>query len=178
MAQRKQIMTMPHTESQRRFKGNRAPTVKYDSELADYICEQIAMGRSLNRICAEDRVNMPSAAAVVYWAMNDFGPGFRAKYQLACTIRQHLHEDELIDIADDGTNDWYEREGKDGQTTLAVNYENIQRSHLRFKCRQFLISNFTLGKSTMLPMDPAKKDLASLPEPPTIVIVPTKVMSK
>lgn len=47
--------------------------------------------------------------------------------------------DDLLDIVDDGTNDFVEREGKDGLTTV-VDHEHIQRSRLRAETRKWLLA--------------------------------------
>lgn len=48
--------------------------------------------------------------------------------------------DELLDIADDGSNDWMEREGgADGQAGYAVNGEVLARSRLRVDTRKWIV---------------------------------------
>jgi hypothetical protein len=46
----------------------------------------------------------------------------------------------LIDIADDGTNDWVRRESERGRVSYVVDKEHIARSRLRFEARQWVIS--------------------------------------
>jgi hypothetical protein len=49
--------------------------------------------------------------------------------------------DELLEIADDGTNDWMRRTGKDGEDLgWAINGEHIARSRLRVDTRKWLLS--------------------------------------
>jgi hypothetical protein len=49
--------------------------------------------------------------------------------------------DELLEIADDGTNDWMKRFGKDGEDLgWALNGEHIARSRLRVDTRKWLLS--------------------------------------
>lgn len=48
--------------------------------------------------------------------------------------------DEILEIADDGTNDWVERQNKDGSSYRAFDQEHYQRSRLRFDARRWLLS--------------------------------------
>jgi hypothetical protein len=48
--------------------------------------------------------------------------------------------DELLEIADDASNDWLERQNKDGATFKVVDQENISRSRLRVDTRKWLLS--------------------------------------
>jgi hypothetical protein len=128
------------------------------------------MGRSLRRVCMEE--GMPSQAAVVYWALNDFGPGFQKMLEAAKKIRLIINEDEMLDIADDGSNDYIEVPGKDGETRTVFNSEHVQRSALRIKARQFLIGQ--QKGVPVLQLNHADVNGQKLPPaPPTqIIIVP------
>ena len=46
----------------------------------------------------------------------------------------------MIDIADDGSNDWVRRENERGRVSYVVDKEHIARSRLRFEARQWVIS--------------------------------------
>jgi hypothetical protein len=48
--------------------------------------------------------------------------------------------DETIEIADDGQNDWMERERPDGGIDVLLNGEHVQRSKLRIDSRKWLLS--------------------------------------
>ena len=54
--------------------------------------------------------------------------------------RAHHWADEILDICDDGSNDWIERQNKDGSTYETVNSEVINRSRLRVDTRKWLLS--------------------------------------
>jgi hypothetical protein len=115
------------------------PTI-YTEELAAGICRRIAEGESLLRICED--ADMPARSAVMAWAADDCH-GFHEKYNRAKQIRCLLFADEILDIADDGRNDYYARDGGgDGETIHAVNHENINRSKLRVQARQWLAAKF------------------------------------
>ena len=48
--------------------------------------------------------------------------------------------DEALEIADDSTNDWIDREGPDGKKYRVFNPDNIRRSNLQIAARHWLIS--------------------------------------
>jgi hypothetical protein len=49
--------------------------------------------------------------------------------------------EEILDIADDGSNDWMEKLDKDGKSVgWAVNGEAVQRSKLRVDARKWIAS--------------------------------------
>ena len=48
--------------------------------------------------------------------------------------------EELLDIADDGSNDWVLREGKDEEEWWQLNQEAISRSRLRVDTRKWYLS--------------------------------------
>jgi hypothetical protein len=55
-------------------------------------------------------------------------------------IQAHTLADELLEISDDGSNDWMERKGKDERGGWELNGENIQRSRVRIDTRKWLLS--------------------------------------
>jgi hypothetical protein len=175
MAKRKQITLVQHTESAKtRFAGRRAPAVRYDDEIAEYICEQIAMGRSLLSVCREP--NMPDAAAVIYWVKIDLCK-FKAKYETAIQIRAQLHFEEVIAIADDGSGDFQLREKEDGTEYTVLNAENIQRSKLRVDTRKWELSKMqpkVFGDAQLIKL--ADNEGGKLPSvAPTIIVQPVRV---
>ena len=82
---------------------------------------------------------MPPFTTVQGWARtNDCG--FTALYNCARELQAQTFADELIDIADDGSNDWVRRENQRGRVSYVVDKEHIARSRLRFEARQWVIS--------------------------------------
>jgi len=83
------------------------PTI-FSEELADAICERLAAGESLIRICGGD--DFPSDGTVYRWIATI--PAFRDKYAQARSVQAERMADEILDIADDGRNDkWTDSEG-------------------------------------------------------------------
>lgn len=69
---------------------------KYTDEMANTICEKIASGASLVRICAEVGI---SYTTVMKW-LNDF-PAFAEDYTRARENQADFHADEIVAIADE-----------------------------------------------------------------------------
>lgn len=110
----------------------------YTPELAKEICTKLANGRTLRDVCRDE--GMPAEATVRLWALED-REGFSAQYTQAREIGYMAMADELVEIADDGTNDWMERQNSDGTTgDTVLNGEHIQRSRLRTDTRKWLLS--------------------------------------
>lgn len=106
----------------------------YTDDLAAKICESIAQGKSLTKICKAD--GMPSAHSVFRWLMNEKYRDFRDNYERARSVQMAKFADELQDIADDAENDYTIDEN--GQEI--VNHENIQRSRLRIDTRKWILA--------------------------------------
>lgn len=104
----------------------------YSDDMALYICEQLAIGRSLRAICADDA--MPDASTVFRWL--DAQPAFREQYARARALQAEHLASEIIEIADDSSGDV--RQDADGN--VVVDHEHIQRSKLRVDTRKWYAS--------------------------------------
>lgn len=114
-------------------KGGRPP--KLTKALGTKICELICEKYTLRQI--EKMDGMPVKSNIVAWQFKE-GPiyrWFQEQYARALKIRAFAWSEECIDIADDGSNDWYMREGK-----VCADHEHIQRSRVRIDTRKFIIS--------------------------------------
>jgi hypothetical protein len=109
---------------------------EYTQERADAICEMLAMGYSLRTVCQED--TMPSAATVFKWMREH--DEFLKQYEKAKQESTDAMAEDLLDIADDGTNDWTTKTNKDGSEYDVVNAEVIARSKLRVDTRKWLMA--------------------------------------
>lgn len=108
----------------------------YTPEIADAICAEIALGYSLRTICKEE--TMPCVATVFNWIRTK--PEFLEQYEKAKVEQADSLAEEMLDIADDGTNDWMEKQNKDGSSYVALNPEHVQRSRLRVDTRKWIAS--------------------------------------
>jgi hypothetical protein len=115
----------------------------YSDAVADKICEELMLGESLRAICA--REDMPSERAVYNWLLKN--EDFVQKYTRAREIQSERGIDEIIEIADDGTNDWIEKRNESGQIVGYVeNGEAIRRSALRIDARKWKASKLLAKK--------------------------------
>lgn len=107
-------------------------------ELATQICQHIADGLSLRRIA--ELPGMPAKSTILKWAVEDVN-GFSDQYEKARRIQAQALADEIFDIADDGSNDWVEKQDQNGPTGDSIlNTEHVQRSRLRLDTRKWYLS--------------------------------------
>lgn len=107
----------------------------FTQELADTICERIADGESLRSICLDE--DMPSKSMVFRWLATNVE--FRDQYTIAREVQADAIFDEVIDIADDASNDWMERKNGDGESIgWQLNGDHVRRSQLRIDARKWI----------------------------------------
>lgn len=111
---------------------------EFTQEVADEICARLAAGESLREVCRDE--NMPDRGTVVRWAQKD--ETFRGQYAQARERLMERWAEEIIEICDDGSNDYMER--RDG--TTVVNQDHVQRSRLRVDTRKWLMSKLAPRK--------------------------------
>ncbi|MBX5205617.1 terminase small subunit protein [Rhizobium sp. NZLR1] len=110
---------------------------EFTQALAEKICERIADRESLRSICRDE--DMPAKSTVLSWLADDDKAAFRARYALAREILADSFVDELVEIADDRSDDWIEKKNAAGETTgWQENGEAIRRSQLRIATRQWV----------------------------------------
>lgn len=129
---------MPTKKKTNQRKETGRPT-KYSKALGERICSRIADGESLRSICNSD--GMPHKATVFRWLISDnpvYIP-FRDQYEKAREIQYQSLADEIFDVADDGRNDWMERNGDENEGWI-TNGEALQRSRLRVDTRKWFLS--------------------------------------
>lgn len=108
----------------------------FTQELADEICSRLSDGESLRTICKSE--HMPNRVTVFGWLLKDEFSDFHDQYNRAREIQADAMFDDMIDIADDGTNDYMENIDNQGAIIgFKLNGENIQRSKLRFEARKW-----------------------------------------
>jgi hypothetical protein len=103
----------------------------YTHEIAEEILTRMAMGESLRSICDDE--HMPNRATVTRWVIRD-EEGFGVRYYDAFRAKCIFWADEIVDIADDGRNDWMEKNG-----VMMPDKEAVARSRLRIDSRRWLL---------------------------------------
>jgi hypothetical protein len=89
---------------------------------------------------------------------------FSAQFAQAKLRQAELLAEEMLDIADDGSNDWMERFGDHGESIgWKLNHEHVQRSRLRIDTRKFLAAKL-LPKTYGEKPDDKKADDKSIVE--------------
>lgn len=114
---------------------------KFTQKVADDICNRLAAGESLRGICKSD--DLPEAGTVFRWLScgDEAFTAFREQYARAREIQADALVDEILEISDDGSNDWMERNNADGENTgWQLNGEHVQRSRLRVDSRKWFAS--------------------------------------
>lgn len=105
----------------------------YTQELAAEVCERMGKGETLRQICRDD--HMPAESTVRLWA-TDNRDGFSAQYARAREDLCEFWADEILEIADDGSNDTI----KDEYGKERLDGEWLNRSRLRVDARKWLLS--------------------------------------
>lgn len=105
------------------------------ARLVNAIIARVSAGETLTAICRD--AGMPSYARVI--GRINQSSDCRAAYAHAREVRNERMADELLDIAEDGTNDYVEKQGRNG-TVVALNEEHVRRSQLRIDTRKWLLS--------------------------------------
>lgn len=109
----------------------------YNDVLASEICAKLSQGMSMRTVCLDPA--MPAAGTIFRW-LGDNIP-FREQYTRAKQEAADALVEEMVDIADDATNDWMETHDKDGDATgWRLNGDHVQRSRLRIETRKWLAS--------------------------------------
>lgn len=104
----------------------------FTPELAVILCDRISKGESLRKIAEEEA--MPSTTTVLRWLDQD--EAFRGQYMRARAMQAMLWAEELLEISDDGRNDYY----KDDEGRKRTDYDVIARSRLRIDTRKWMLS--------------------------------------
>lgn len=113
----------------------------FSERVSEEICDLIIEGWSVRQIGARD--DMPAECTIYRWLARH--EDFREKYARAKELQADRFGEEILEIADDGTNDWMERQQRD-ETIRVVDHEHINRSRLRVDARKWLMSKLAPKK--------------------------------
>jgi len=101
---------------------------------------------------------MPAASTVFDWLR--IYPDFVEQYAHAKEQSTISMAEEIVDIADDGRNDWMEVEKAKGFKVTLLDREHVERSKLRIDSRKWLLSKIVPKKyGDKLDMTTNGKDL-------------------
>jgi len=105
---------------------------EFTEEIFGAICERMAEGEGLRKICSDPE--MPSRSTFLRWVENDTGR--QAKYQKAREALMDWYSEEILSIAWDDSKDTIKREDKPD----LCNHEWIARSRLKVDTLKFLMA--------------------------------------
>ncbi len=89
---------------------------------------------------------MPSKSTVMRWLSDEANEDFRDQYARARERQADHFADEILEIADDGHNDWMDRQVRKGVFVRSPDHEHINRSKLRVDARKWLMSKLAPKK--------------------------------
>lgn len=124
----------------------------FSQSTADRLCEMLMEPMSLRKIC--EREDMPSKSTILKWLAEV--PAFASQYARAREMQADALFDETLDIADDATNDWMQRNDPKNPGWEA-NGEAIQRARLRIDARKWMAGKLRpkkYGEKTLIGSDP------------------------
>ena len=106
----------------------------FTEEIAQEICAAIATSSfGIRKLRKQDEYkHWPSVAQIFRWLHDN--ALFREQYTRAKQSQIESYIDEVIDIADNSTNDWMINE----KGTLVANHDHINRARLRIETRKWL----------------------------------------
>jgi hypothetical protein len=111
-------------------------------QILNDIFNQIEEGKSLRKVLSEP--NTITRKTFFEWI--DLDKNKINQYARACEIRAEKIFDEMLDIADDGTNDFMSKMIAEDVEIQTLNSEHIQRSKLRIDTRKWTLSKMNPKK--------------------------------
>ena len=120
----------------------------YNDSIADIICERMICGNdgspeSLRSICRSE--DMPAIGTVMRWLGRH--PEFQEQYARARELQAETQHEEVIEIADDCTDDVERLLGNDDSGSIArINHSAIARAKLRIDTRKWIMERMAAKK--------------------------------
>ena len=124
----------------KKIKGDKRPQGRpstYTKVLAFKICKRLAEGETLRNICRDPE--MPRLSTVMEWNLKD-REGFSEQYARARTAQAEHLFDEILEIADDSSEDMMTITTGKGREVEVENREVTNRSRLRVDTRKWYLS--------------------------------------
>jgi len=137
------------------------PTL-FTMDLADKICEKVSEELSMRTICLADE--FPEARTIYRWLRQH--EEFRQQYAHAKAEAAEAFGEEILDIADDGSNDWMEVRNKKGDIEIVLDKEHVMRSRLRIDTRKWLMEKLKPKKYGLNPVGVQMMDKDGNPADP------------
>jgi hypothetical protein len=116
----------------------------YTKAKADEIITRVMGGEGLRSITKDE--HMPSLQTVFTWLGKSEHAEFLERYADARGIQADVMAEEILDISDDGLNDYVTKERNNGDEYTALDSEHVQRSKLRVDTRKWLMARLNAPK--------------------------------
>lgn len=123
--------------------AERGRPTSYTPEIGRAICERVARGETIKQITRDE--DMPPDSTVRGWIL-DNREGFSELYARAREMQFEVMSEDILEIADDGSNDWMDRHREYKGVDKVENAEAIARSRLRVDTRKWLLSKLAPKK--------------------------------
>lgn len=115
--------------------------IKITDDIFFQVCERMVEGESVRSICRDE--SMPSISTFMKCLRDN--PSYADSYAKAIQMRADAMFEEILDIADDGSNDFMLRNAED-PTSVVLNGEHVQRSRLRVDSRKWALARMNSKK--------------------------------
>lgn len=113
---------------------------RYTPTVGLAVCTALAEGMSLRKVC--QLPGMPAMSTFLRWLADEQHADLREQYARAREAQADTLAEEILQIADDGSNDTY----TDDEGRTHVDYDHISRSKLRVDARKWLASKMAPKK--------------------------------
>jgi hypothetical protein len=133
------------------------------AELYEEICLRLAEGETLVDICKS--LHMPVDRTVRQWVLSD--SGFAQAYAHARDVGFDKLASECLEIADDSTNDYMDKQLDNGKVIRVLDAEHVQRSKLRIETRLKLLAKWDpkrYGEKTTMDLNAVVEQKLPLPQ--------------
>ena len=128
---------MPRKLTGKREKSKGGRPSKYTEELGSIICARLAQGESMRKVSRDE--SMPCMVTLFNWLREH--KEFLKQYETAKEECADMYAEEIIEIADDSSNDYIDVADENGVTgATKLNTEHVQRSRLRVDARKWVAS--------------------------------------
>lgn len=136
------------------------PTI-FSQHVADLICMRTATcSFGLRKLC-DMHDDLPTSETVYEWRYKF--PDFSSQYAAAKLKQADFMAEEIVGIADEGTNDWMETIPADEQSIgWKLNGEHVQRSKLRIDTRKWLAAKLLPKTYGLLAQEDKSKNPSEL----------------
>tara|TARA_R110000744_G_scaffold246942_1_gene363473 strand:- start:36140 stop:36655 length:516 start_codon:yes stop_codon:yes gene_type:complete len=124
------------TKGQDKPKNKGGRPTDYSLELSDVICERLAGGESMRSIGRDE--SMPAVRTMFRWLREK--EEFKHQYEIAKEESADGLVEEMLEIADESSNDYMDKLMKNGETVRVLDAEHVQRSRLRIDVRKWSAS--------------------------------------